>query len=90
MIAAAIFALGPGTPRWLFFIAAILLVADAVFIVRYQLPLNQQITAWTEADIPPDWAQLRDRWARNHTMRLVLGVGAYLLVLVAIMLMLAA
>jgi hypothetical protein len=58
-----------------------------VFIVRYQLPLNRQITAWAEADIPPDWAQLRDRWARNHMMRLVLGGGAYLLVLAAVMLM---
>jgi hypothetical protein len=83
VIATAIFGAPSVVARTLSAIAAVLLITDIVLTVRRQLPLNQEIQSWTEATIPGDWAQTRDKWTANHSIRAVLGVSAFLCVLIA-------
>jgi uncharacterized membrane protein len=83
--ASAIFAVGPGTPRTLAAIAAVLLAADVVLTITRQLPLNARIQSWTEATIPAEWSQARDRWATQHRIRMVLGLAAYVCFLAGVL-----
>jgi uncharacterized membrane protein len=77
VIAAAIFAAGPSTPRILASIAAVLLTAEIALTITRQLPLNARIQSWTKATIPAEWSQTRDQWAAQHRIRMVLGLAAY-------------
>ena len=47
-----------------------------------EVPIDNQIEAWTVASLPSDWQQLRDRWELFHVIRTwvsVIGL-AFLLV----------
>jgi hypothetical protein len=67
-------ALSPGASQALGVMAVALLVVDIVFTVRCQVPINRQIQSWTGPSIPVEWARLRDTWARQHHLRLVLAL----------------
>jgi uncharacterized membrane protein len=86
--ASAAFAVDPGLPRVLAWIATALLVTDIVLTVTRQVPLNLTIQGWTETTIPADWTQVRDQWASQHHVRTVLCVMAYACLLGAVLLML--
>lgn len=85
VITCVAFALAPGWPRWLGAVAVILLVADIIFTIRRQLPVNREIQSWTESTIPVDWRSARDLWASQHRTRLVLCTAAYGALLVAVL-----
>ena len=36
-------------------------------------PINQTVNAWTPQTLPQDWAQVRERWAALHFVRLLLA-----------------
>lgn len=45
-------------------------------------PINQRTLTWTADTLPPDWAEVRDRWHALHAVRLVgavIGFGALIL-----------
>lgn len=77
VVAAAAVAVGSGLPRILTVIAVVLLLADMALTMGRQLPLNAQIQSWTDATIPANWSQIRDKWAAQHVIRALLGLGAY-------------
>ena len=81
--------LAPGVPRFLGAAAVLLLLLDIAVTLGRQLPLNHSIQTWTEATIPGDWADVRDRWALHHRVRSFLGLAAYACFLVAVVLTVA-
>jgi hypothetical protein len=38
------------------------LIADAVYMVRENVPINQVMDGWSLSDYPADWHTYRDRW----------------------------
>ena len=86
MVASTALALASDIPRLLGAAASLLLLVDVVLTVTHQLPLNQKIQGWTEATIPDDWRQARDRWAFHHKVRSILGGASYVLFLAAVLL----
>lgn len=77
VLASLAVAVAPGLPRLLGGAVVAMILIDIVLTVRLQVPLNQQVQGWTEATIPADWAQVRDKWASHHNVRLLLAVAAY-------------
>ncbi|GAB3138021.1 hypothetical protein GCM10027290_04870 [Micromonospora sonneratiae] len=72
---------------WLVFglgVSATLLVAATVVFTLTQLePINQVADTWPVDQPPGDWAELRDRWWRLHTVRTVLVTAAFAVILMA-------
>jgi hypothetical protein len=84
--ASAALVIDPGLPRIAAACTIALLVVDTMLTVARQLPLNRQIQSWTEATIPANWTNIRDRWAAQHRTRALLGVTAFACLLPAVML----
>jgi ABC-type transport system involved in multi-copper enzyme maturation permease subunit len=54
---------------------------SCIIITRFgNLPIDNQVMAWTEDTMPSNWIELRDRWMSFHRMRT--GVELVALVLV--------
>jgi hypothetical protein len=59
------------------------LLASACVLVMVMIwavwinPINKTVNSWTPESIPPNWADLRDRWHFLHTIRLLLSVIAF-------------
>lgn len=86
VIASAIFTVSSGAPWALAAIAAALLLVDVAFTITRQMPLNSRVQSWTEATIPADWAHIRDQWAAQHRVRVILAMIAYWSFLAAVLL----
>jgi hypothetical protein len=86
----AAFVTTAGLPRWLAIVAAVLIVADIVLTVKLQVPLNEQVQSWSASTIPTNWAEVRDRWAARHSMRLLIGLASYICIVAAAVLTLSA
>jgi len=43
--------------------------------VLVEVPIVQQIVAWTVPTLPPNWQQLRDRWSAFHLIRVAAGLA---------------
>jgi hypothetical protein len=71
--------LARGAARRLFGAAAVLTVAVLFVTVTREVPLNHAFQTWTAQTTPVNWEALRDRWLRNHLVRTVLGVAAFVL-----------
>jgi hypothetical protein len=39
------------------------------------VPIDEVMAGWTVATLPPDWAQIRDRWESFHTFRTFVTLG---------------
>ena len=64
--------------------AALLLFLVALLVtVAVEVPIVQQIVAWTPSTIPGNWRQLRDRWMRFHIIRVIAGIASLVALLVA-------
>ncbi|GAA1419204.1 anthrone oxygenase family protein [Catellatospora coxensis] len=65
-------------------VAATVLVTAVVVLTVTQLePLNRLADTWTAEQPPADWADLRRRWWKLHTVRTVLALLAFAALLVA-------
>jgi uncharacterized membrane protein len=65
-----------GAARALFGASAVLMAGVLVVTVTREVPLNHIFQSWTAGSAPANWAELRDRWLRNHLVRTVLGAAA--------------
>lgn len=73
-----------GAPVFGLSIAATVLVVAVVVLTVTQLePLNRLADTWTADQPPADWADLRRRWWKLHTVRTVLALLAFAALLVA-------
>ena len=59
--------------------ALILIIGDMAVTLAGNVPINKQVQRWEVAAPPPEWAALRDRWEKLHTMRTVLIVSGFAL-----------
>jgi uncharacterized membrane protein len=58
--------------------ALLLLLAVVATTLLVNVPLNgQMIREWPTRGIPPDWAQVRDRWNAWHLFRTVVSIVAF-------------
>jgi hypothetical protein len=61
------------------------IIALAVTLI-VEVPIDNQIEAWTTASLPANWQQLRDRWELFHVIRTWVSViGLALLILGALL-----
>lgn len=68
--------LNHGAARGLFGLSALLVLGVLLVTVLREVPLNHIFQSWTAGAAPTDWAELRDRWLKNHMIRTVMGVAA--------------
>jgi uncharacterized membrane protein len=57
------------TAGWLALAALLLMVAVIVVTLSVEVPIDNKIKTWTVATLPPDWRDIRARWAAFHTLR---------------------
>jgi uncharacterized membrane protein len=67
-----------GSARWLFGVAALLLIVSLVVTVRVEVPMNQAIAKWDPSAPPANWAEIRERWLMFHRLRTWSGIVAFL------------
>jgi len=67
-----------GSGRWLFGIAAVLMIIAVVMTLRVEVPINREVAQWNAAAPPADWADVRDNWLAFHWMRTAAGFTAFL------------
>jgi Domain of unknown function (DUF1772) len=70
------------TPAFWLYLAAIVALAIGGLVTRFgNQPINDQVMAWSAANIPADWTAIRDRWWSFHLLRLAASsVGELLLI----------
>jgi hypothetical protein len=61
---------------WLALAGLLLMVAVIVVTLSVEVPIDNKIKTWTEATLPPDWQDIRARWAAFHTLRTFLSLAA--------------
>jgi hypothetical protein len=54
-----------------------LFVVALVVTMAIEVPIAQQISAWSIATMPENWQLLRCRWGTFHVVRLVGGPGGH-------------
>jgi hypothetical protein len=54
-----------------------LIVGDMAVTLICNVPINKKVESWSVAAPPPEWAELRDRWEKYHTIRTVLIVSGF-------------
>lgn len=65
-------------------IALVFIVGDMAVTLVGNVPINKQVQSWNVAQPPAEWAELRDRWERLHTIRTVLIVSGFALLVAAV------
>jgi uncharacterized membrane protein len=55
----------------------VLIAADMAVTLICNVPINKQVQSWNASAPPPDWAELRDRWEKFHTIRTALIVSGF-------------
>ena len=61
---------------WLALAALLLMITVLVITLAVEVPIDNLIASWTVATLPPDWQEIRARWAAFHTLRTFLSLGA--------------
>ena len=55
-----------------------------VITMACNVPINNQVAAWTAGSAPPTWRLIRDRRLKFHSIRTVAGVTAFGCIVVAL------
>lgn len=71
-------------------VASVALAVTLLAIVRGDLPINRRMASWAADELPADWQQVRARWERFFTVRVVATLIAVLALAVAVVLTRAA
>jgi uncharacterized membrane protein len=58
-------------------LALVLIAADMVVTLVGNVPINKQVQSWEISAPPQEWGELRDRWEKLHTIRTVLIVSGF-------------
>ena len=57
-------------------IAFALFVVALIVTVFVEVPIVEEIVAWTASTLPVNWQQRRDRWMKFHVIRVVAGLAS--------------
>ena len=70
-----------GSAAFWWLAAGFLLMAAALVItLAVEVPIDNQIEAWTAATLPGDWRSIQSRWELWHTIRTFLSIAAVIAV----------
>lgn len=61
----------------------LLMVAALVVTLAVEVPIDNQIKAWTAATLPGDWRSIQSRWQLFHTVRTFLSIAAVVAVTIS-------
>jgi uncharacterized membrane protein len=67
-----------GSSKWLFGVAALLMILSLVVTVGVEGAINQAIAKWDPSAPPANWAEIRERWLAFHRLRTGSGIVAFL------------
>jgi hypothetical protein len=67
---------GPTAAFWWLLTGFVLMVAALVITLAVEVPIDNQIAAWTAATLPADWRSIQSRWESFHTTRTFLSIAA--------------
>lgn len=67
---------GRGAAFWWLLAGFILMVAALVITLAVEVPIDNQIQAWTAATLPGDWRQIQSRWELFHAIRTFASIAA--------------
>jgi uncharacterized membrane protein len=56
--------------------ALALFVCALVITLMVNVPIDNQIRAWTVSTLPADWAEIRNRWEFYHGLRTLVSIAA--------------
>jgi len=64
------------TAGWFSLLGLLLMTAVLIITLAVEVPIDDLIRTWTEQTLPPDWQEIRARWAAFHTLRTFVSLGA--------------
>ena len=67
---------GRGPAFWWLAAGFLLMVAALVITLAVEVPIDNQIEAWTVATLPGDWRSIQSRWELWHTIRTFASIAA--------------
>ncbi len=67
----------PITAKALLALGVILIGVVALVSELRNVPINRQVLSWDPQQPPPNWTELRSRWARGHHLRTAFAVTAF-------------
>jgi uncharacterized membrane protein len=76
VVVAVLFRIRSTTAAWLAVAGLLLMAGVLVVTLAVEVPIDNKISDWTAATLPPDWQDIRARWADFHTLRTFLSLGA--------------
>ena len=76
LVVVLLFRLRSATAAWLALADLLLMVAVLVVTLAVEVPIDNKINGWSVDTLPPDWQDIRARWAAFHTLRTFLSLGA--------------
>jgi uncharacterized membrane protein len=65
-----------GPAFWWLAAGFLLMVAALVITLAVEVPIDNQIEAWTAATLPADWRSIQSRWELWHTIRTFTSIAA--------------
>jgi hypothetical protein len=64
-------------------VAFVLSIGSLLVAALFEVPVVNEIAAWTSSSIPDDWQRQRDRWLTIHQIRVVVGLASLLALILA-------
>ena len=58
-------------------------VLSLIVVVVFEVPVVNEIVAWTSSSIPENWQQRRDHWIAVHKIRVFTGLASVLSLVIA-------
>ena len=72
-----------GSAAFWWLVAGFLLMAAALVVtLAVEVPIDNQIEAWTAATLPGDWRSIQSRWELWHTIRTFLSIAAVIAIII--------
>jgi uncharacterized membrane protein len=68
---------------WWLLSGFLLMVAALVVTLGVEVPIDDQIKAWTAVTLPGDWRSIQSRWELFHTIRTFLSIAALVAVTIS-------
>ena len=68
---------------WWLLAGFLLMVAALAITLVVEVPIDNQIKAWTAATLPGDWRSIQSRWELFHTIRTFLSIAAVVAVTIS-------
>lgn len=65
--------------------SAALIIITLLITLLVLVPIDNQIKGWTEATVPQNWEEIRDRWQSYHTIRTFSSISSFIFFVLSMM-----